>query len=388
MNTRSSSRGEQTKKGMATNNDILSNVQHQDKNRDTAILQRRQVSTNNVVTGFQLPTQANRTNAAQTQSTQGPSKRPKVAITNEIESNASKGGNESTMQATIGVQDYFLDCKHCQRFWLDVGLAPTTISYKYEPHLWESGYSDKNKDHSLHLSHANTLIMLLWHKYHNEHYVVFPTVFEAYIPDTPQVNSTDTPGNIKKIDIPTGKSLLVICVKDYRYHLLRIAQQETLKRHGVSLLANNKEWAVISLDSFKRTNVTQVKEQFKLFNRMRLKIVNSQIEYMIENTVPQGTNISSSGFYSLFVLESFLKGGALPWTTKTAEHSITDANLWDALCQKHHTFVNAYGSQVRIFRIDPNGAVALRSSITNENEIQTKLIEAHASKMREKEMEW
>lgn len=30
----------------------------------------------------------------------------------------------------------------------------------------------------------------------------------------------------------------------------------------------------------------------------------------------------------------------------------------------------------------------LRSSITNENEIQAKLIEAHASKMREKEMEW
>ncbi len=103
----------------------------------------------------------------------------------------------------------------------------------------------------------------------------------------------------------------------------------------------------------------QVKEQFKLFNRMHLKITNSHIDYLIESTIPQEKNVSSSGFYSLFVLESFLKGGALPWTTRMAEYSITDANLWDALCQKYHKFVNEYGSQLRKFRIDPDGAVAV-----------------------------
>jgi hypothetical protein len=188
---------------------------------------------------------------------------------------------------------------------------------------------------------------------------VFPTIFQADIRETPEATSVDTPGQNNKIDIPKGKSLLVICMKEYRYYLLRIADQETLNRHGTSLLENNKGWAVISLDSMSRTTVTQVKDQFLQLNRTHLKINSSKIEFLIETNVPQVTYISSSGFFALFMLECFLRGGTLPWTKHSTQHSITEGNLRDILCQKYQTLTNEYGSQLRTFRIDTDGSVAV-----------------------------
>jgi hypothetical protein len=290
MNTRSSSRNEQSKKATATNNAVQSNEQHQNKSCETATMQQTQVSTNNVVTRPKLPTRANKANAAHTQSTQGSSKRVKVANSNEPEANASLGNNESTTMSTTGVQDYFLDCKHCQNFCLNVGLPPTKIGFNYEPHLWDSSeYRERTKDQPLHIIHANTLITLIQHKYHNELCVVFPTVFEADILELTEVSNAHTPGPINNIFIPNGKSLLVVCMKEYRYYLLRIAQQKALKKHGVSLLENDKEWAVISFDCFPRTAISQLRDQFLLLNRTHLRMAQAQIEFMIEKNVPRVT---------------------------------------------------------------------------------------------------
>jgi hypothetical protein len=59
------------------------------------------------------------------------------------------------------------------------------------------------------------------------------------------------------------------------------------------------------------------------------------------------------------MLECFLRGGQLPWTKPSAEHSITEGNLRYVLCQKYQMFMNEYGSQVRTFRIDTDGSVAV-----------------------------
>jgi hypothetical protein len=80
---------------------------------------------------------------------------------------------------------------------------------------------------------------------------------------------------------------------------------------------------------------------------------------MVESTAPQETSSTSSGFYSLFMLESFLRSGVLPWTTEATVNSTNDANLRDALCQKHGQFVHDYACHLRQIRDDPDGVVAV-----------------------------
>jgi hypothetical protein len=153
MQTRSSGNHNNIKECTPMCNNAPTHVPNTDQNCAATSSQSIQCNTITTATKGPVPTKANKllrqANATPNESTQGPPKKTKVTQTTGADDNISKNTNEATVQPTLAVQEYFLDCKKCQEFWLDNGFRVMTIKYNFESQLWNSGYNDKTmqKEH-------------------------------------------------------------------------------------------------------------------------------------------------------------------------------------------------------------------------------------------------